>query len=55
MNVTDRVKAYIRLVTDEIVADHNGSEARYELYAEMSKEERELVNEIIELVFGEYL
>lgn len=55
MNVTDRVKAYIRLVADEIIADHNGSAARDALYEEMSQEEKDLVNEIMDLVFGEYL
>ena len=59
MNVTDRVKVYLRLVAMWYVEDrHNAAAAaaaRDAIWVTMTKEERDLVNEIMDLVFGEYL
>lgn len=55
MNVTDRVKVYLRLVAMWYVEDRHNAAARDAIWVTMTKEERDLVNEIMDLVFGEYL
>ena len=55
MTVTDRVKKYLRRVAEEIVEDEECQFERDEIYKTMTQEERDFVNKIVELVFGEYL
>ena len=51
----DNVRTYLRRVAEEIVEDLDCQFERDEIFKAMTQEEREFVNEIVELVFGEYL
>ena len=51
----DNVRTYLRLVSIEFVEDGEFQFERDEIYKAMTQEEREFVNAIMELVFGEYL
>ena len=55
MCTRDNVRNYLRRVAEEIVEDLDCQFERDEIYKKMTQEEREFVNEIVELVFGEYL
>ena len=55
MTATDRVKKYLRCVAEEIVEDLDCQFERDEIFKAMAQEERDFVNEIVDLVFGEYL
>ena len=55
MTVTDRVKKYLRRVAEEIVEDEECQFECDDIYEAMTQDERDFVNAIVELVFGEYL
>lgn len=51
----DNVRSYLRLMSTEFVEDGEYQFECDDIYEAMTQEERDFVNKIVELVFGEYL